>query len=103
MIPSSILECPVVSRELNFSSNDEVSNLVLVQKIMMNEICLEQWSFSFGFVIPNSTNTWQQIIRSAGKDKMMNPEVLSGNITIETSFCDDDILISQNTVRVYYI
>ena len=69
----------------------------------MNGTCIEQWSFTFGYVIPNSTNTWEQIIKSAGKNKMMNPEILSGNVTIDTSFHDGDILIYRNTVRLYYV
>ena len=27
--------------------------------------CLEEWNFEFGFVIPESTNTWQSLIEAA--------------------------------------
>ena len=27
--------------------------------------CLEEWNFDFGFVIPESTNTWQSLIEAA--------------------------------------
>lgn len=47
--------------------------------------CIEEWLFDFGFVIPNSTNTWQQVIE-ADEGNMIPAEVLSGNVTIETSF-----------------
>jgi len=30
------------------------------------ENCMEEWRFHFGFVIPNSTNTWQQTIEAPG-------------------------------------
>ncbi len=70
---------------------------------MINDVMTEEWSFDFGFVIPYSTNTWQQVIQSAGKDNMMNPDLLSGNVTIDTMFFDEDQLIYQNKVRIYYI
>ena len=37
---------------------------------------LEEWSFEFGFVIPNSTNTWQSIIEAAPESQMMRSDVL---------------------------
>ncbi len=70
---------------------------------MLNQTCIEEWSFDFGFVIPHSTNSWQQVIRSAGRDSMMSPEIISGNVTINTYFYDENELIYQNKVRVFYI
>jgi hypothetical protein len=35
-----------------------------------------EWFFSFGFVIPGSTNSWQQVIEAAPKDEMMSAEFL---------------------------
>jgi len=55
------------------------------------------------FVIPGSTNSWQQIIEAAGENEMMSPSDLSGNITIETSFYDGDFFISKSLVRVFYV
>ena len=83
-IPSDILKCDLVSREINFSSESEICNLNLVQRILLNDTCIEEWLFDFGFVIPRSTNTWQQTIQARGKDKMIDPQVMSGNIIIET-------------------
>ena len=37
---------------------------------------LEEWSFDFGFVIPNSTNTWQSIIEAAPESQMMPAQIL---------------------------
>ena len=70
---------------------------------MLHGTCIEQWTFKFGFVIPDSTNNWQQIIRSAGKNNMMSPDILSGNVTIDTNFYDGDVLIFGKVVRIYYI
>ena len=63
--------------------------------------CRAVWTFKFGFVIPGSTNSWQQTIE-ADKDHMLPAEVLSGNLTIESSFYDGEELVSQSTVRVFY-
>jgi hypothetical protein len=38
--------------------------------------CLEEWFFEFGFVIPNSTNTWQSLIEAAPESQMMPANVL---------------------------
>lgn len=35
-----------------------------------------EWFFHFGFVIPGSTNSWQQTIESAGEDRMLAAEDL---------------------------
>jgi retinal rod rhodopsin-sensitive cGMP 3',5'-cyclic phosphodiesterase subunit delta len=59
-----------------------------------------EWNFKFGFVIPNSTNSWQQVIEAA--DEMMPAEVLSGNITIHTTFYDGENLIASSSVLLYY-
>ena len=54
-----------------------------------------------GFVIPNSTNTWQQVIE-ADEGNMSPADVLSGQITIETSFYDDQMIVSKSRLRVFY-
>mmetsp|Transcript_27185 Transcript_27185/g.79224 ORF Transcript_27185/g.79224 Transcript_27185/m.79224 type:complete len:195 (-) Transcript_27185:227-811(-) len=61
---------------------------------------LSEWRFNFGFVIPGSTNTWQQVIEAA--ENMMDPTMLSGHITIETSFFNGDVFLSASLVRVFY-
>ena len=35
-----------------------------------------EWLFDFGFVIPESTNTWQSLIEAAPEDQMMPANVL---------------------------
>jgi hypothetical protein len=37
---------------------------------------MEEWFFEFGFVIPNSTNTWQSTIEAAAESQMMPASVL---------------------------
>ena len=47
----------------------------LEQRIFLHGQCIEEWLFDFGFVIPNSTNTWQQVIE-ADEGNMIPAEVL---------------------------
>ena len=93
-----------MSREINFTSVEELKKFRIEQRVFFQGQCIEEWFFSFGFVIPGSTNTWQQQIEAAPPDQMMTAEILSGgNITIETSFLDDKLFICKNLVRVFYV
>ncbi|KAJ7400520.1 Retinal rod rhodopsin-sensitive cGMP 3',5'-cyclic phosphodiesterase subunit delta [Pitangus sulphuratus] len=95
-VPKKILKCKAVSRELNFSSAEQMEKFRLEQKVYFKGQCLEEWFFEFGFVIPNSTNTWQSLIEAAPESQMMPANVLTGNVIIETKFYDDDLLGSQS-------
>ena len=98
-----ILKCKAVSRELNFSSAEQMEKFRLEQKVYFKGQCLEEWFFEFGFVIPNSTNTWQSLIEAAPESQMMSANVLTGNVIIETKFYDDDLLVSTSRVRLFYV
>ena len=98
--PKAIITRSAIAREIVFWSKRELSGLRLVQHILFGGTCIEEWTFSFGFVIAGSTNSWEQIIKSA--PEMIDAEKLSGNITIETLFYDGDEFITKTTMRVFY-
>uniref|UniRef100_A0A8C5F9Y4 Retinal rod rhodopsin-sensitive cGMP 3',5'-cyclic phosphodiesterase subunit delta n=1 Tax=Gadus morhua TaxID=8049 RepID=A0A8C5F9Y4_GADMO len=102
-VPKKILKCKAVSRELNFSSSEKLEKFRLEQKVFFKGQCLEEWFFEFGFVIPNSTNTWQSLIEAAPESQMMPAHVLTGNVIIETKFYDDDLHVSTSRVRLFYV
>lgn len=102
-VPKKILRCKAVSREINFSSNEEMKQFRLEQRVLFKGKCLEEWFFDFGFVIPSSTNTWQSLIEAAPEDQMMPSSVLNGNVVIETKFYDGNLLVSTSKVRIFYI
>lgn len=102
-VPAYILSCRQVSREINFSSLETMTNLRLVQTVILNGTPLEEWNFLFGFVIPNSNNTWQQTIEAAAEEEMIPAELLSGNVVIETVFYDGDDVIVGQRIRIYYV
>ncbi|XP_033641847.1 retinal rod rhodopsin-sensitive cGMP 3',5'-cyclic phosphodiesterase subunit delta-like [Asterias rubens] len=102
-VPKKILKCKAVSREINFSSLEKMEKFRLEQRVLFKGKCLEEWYFDFGFVIPNSTNTWQSLIEAAPENQMMPANVLSGSVVIETKFFDDDLLVSTSKARLYYV
>ncbi|ESO11031.1 hypothetical protein HELRODRAFT_185300 [Helobdella robusta] len=102
-VPKKILKCRAVSREINFSSIEELTKFRLEQRVLFKDKCIEEWFFDFGFVIPCSTNTWQSIIEAAPEGQMIPASVLSGHVVIETKFFDDQILVSQSRVRIFYV
>ena len=75
-VPKNILNCRSVSREINFTSSHTLNKFRLEQRVLFNDKCLEEWFFEFGFVMENSTNTWQSIIEAAPESQMMSAEVL---------------------------
>ena len=101
-IPRNILQCRAVSREFQFSSIEMLQGLRLEQRIFFRGGLMEDWNFHFGFVIPNSTNTWQQTIEAAEESKMLPASALNGNVLIETAFYDDDLLVCKMVLRVFY-
>ncbi|KAI0238325.1 Retinal rod rhodopsin-sensitive cGMP 3',5'-cyclic phosphodiesterase subunit delta [Lamellibrachia satsuma] len=102
-VPKKILKCRAVSRELNFTSKEQMERFRLEQKVLFRGKCLEEWYFEFGFVIPDSTNTWQSIIEAAPESQMMPANVLNGNVIIETTFYDGDLMVSTSKVRIFYV
>jgi len=100
-IPKRILQCPAVQREIQFSSDNVIQNLSLRQRLVLCGSIIEEWNFTFGFVIPMSTNSWTTIVE--GKNgAMLAPEVLSGNLVIITQFFDDDVELLHIDTVCYY-
>ena len=43
---------------------------------MFHVVLVAEWFFEFGFVIPESTNTWQSVIEAAPQGQMMPASAL---------------------------
>ena len=100
-LPASILACSAVSREITFHAPELCKAMRLEQRVMLHGQCIEQWDFDFGFVIPGSTNSWQSVV-DADAGNMLPAEILSGNLVIESSFLDEEAVVSKSTVRIFY-
>ena len=99
--PKEMLKCKEIVREINFSSIEKITNLECVQNFYLKNELVESSRFYFGFVIPNSTNNWEQIIEA--RDEMIPIQILSGNLVVETLFLTNGIVISENNVLIYYV
>ena len=96
-----MLECEEVSREIVFFSEHEIHDFKLLQKISLNGQEIEQLFFKFGFVMPKSQNSWEQIIQ-ADTENILPAEVLSGNLLVETFFFSGESVVHKSNYRVYY-
>ena len=63
---------------------------------------IEVFGFDFGFVMPNTTNSWEQII-DAEVGQVMPAEVLSGSLIVDTYFCVKGISFAHKRYRIYYV
>ena len=102
-VPKEILKCSCVSREISFSSRTEIEDFRLEQQVIFMGNPIERWKFDFGFVMPSSRNSWQQVIEAAPPNQMLKPEQLSGNVVFETTFFDGEIFLCRNKVRINYV
>ena len=92
-----------VSREINFTSPNMIEDFRLEQRVHFEGVCIEELFFDFGYVIAGSTNTWQQVIEAAPKEKMIPAAVLSGKVIFETVFFDGSNEVHRSRVRIYYV
>ena len=63
---------------------------------------IERLEFKFGFVIPGSTNSWDQVI-DADQENMIPAAVLSGNLLVETLFMSGQTTLAKTEYRIFYI
>jgi retinal rod rhodopsin-sensitive cGMP 3',5'-cyclic phosphodiesterase subunit delta len=101
-LPAEMLTFPSVGREIVFSTANAISEFRIEQQVIVHGKPIEQWNYKFGFVIPNSENSWETIVQAAGEGKMLPAAFLSGNLYIVTSFYAGQLFISKSVVRVYY-
>ena len=101
-ITKEILKCKKVIRNVNFSSEEKIDQLELVQNFYLMGELIETCRFKFGFVIPGSTNDWEQIM-IAREDGVLPAEVLSGKLYVETLFLIQGKVLYQNRILIYYV
>ena len=101
-ITKDLLKCKIITRNINFSSKEAIEDLELVQNFYLMGELYESSKFKFGFVIPNSTNDWEQIIM-AKEDGVLPAEVLSGKLKVETLFLCEGKIIIKNKILISYV
>ena len=101
-ITKDLLKCKTIIRNVNFSSVEPIQDLELVQNFYLMGELFESSRFNFGFVIPNSTNDWEQIM-IAKEDGVLPAEVLSGKLQVETLFLIQGKILYKNRILIYYV
>ena len=101
-ITKELLKCKRIIRNVNFSSDEKIDELELVQNFYLMGELFETSRFKFGFVIPGSTNDWEQIM-IAKEDGVLPAEVLSGKLQVETLFLIQGRVLYKNRILIYYV
>ena len=101
-ITKELLKCKRIIRNVNFSSEEKIDELELVQNFYLMGELFESSRFKFGFVIPGSTNDWEQIM-IAKQDGVLPAEVLSGKLQVETLFLIQGKVLYKNKILIYYV
>ena len=101
-ITKELLKCKRIIRNVNFSSDEKIDDLELVQNFYLMGELFESSRFRFGFVIPGSTNDWEQIM-IAKEDGVLPVEVLSGKLQVETLFLIQGKILYKNRILIYYV
>ncbi|XP_034255244.1 retinal rod rhodopsin-sensitive cGMP 3',5'-cyclic phosphodiesterase subunit delta-like [Thrips palmi] len=102
-VPKEILQSRVVRREICFSSAEPINKFRLEHRLLFKGRALEEWYFEYGFVTPNSTNTWHSNIDAAPESQLMPASVLNGNVVIETKYFSEDLHLSTSSIRLFYV
>jgi retinal rod rhodopsin-sensitive cGMP 3',5'-cyclic phosphodiesterase subunit delta len=102
-LPKELLNCKVVVREVNFSSKEKISDLELIQNFYLFGELIETARFYFGFVIPDSTNNWEQVVEAKPPEEMLSAEELSGNLVVEIMFLSMGEVIVRNRIVINYV
>lgn len=85
-----------------FESVEGIQNLCVVHRFLLNGRCVETWNFSFGYVIPGSSNTWTSVINMSPAGPIP-PHEVSGKLTVETTFYDDKLFLGSSLLVVDYV
>ena len=101
-ITKELLKCKRIIRNVNFSSDEKIDELELVQNFYLMAEFFETSRFKFGSVIPGSTNDWEQIM-IAKEDGVLPAEVLSGKLQVETLFLIQGRVLYKNRILIYYV
>ena len=100
--PAAMLACGAIGREIVFYSKKIMNDFSIRQQMSVGGQVVEEFSFNFGFVMPNTTNSWEQVIE-ADEGQVMPAEVLSGNLVVDTQFCVKGVPFATQSYRVFYV
>ncbi|KAL7299927.1 hypothetical protein TKK_0007247 [Trichogramma kaykai] len=102
-VPKEILKCQTVTREMSFTSVEQMEQFRIEQRVLFKGRVFEEWFFEFGPVQACSTNVWQSSFRAAPESQIMPAKVLDGNIIIETNYFNEVECFASSRLRLFYV
>ena len=100
--PKEMLQASELGREIVFYSKKLMQGFSIKQVMTIHDQVIEEFTFDFGFVIPNTTNSWEQIIE-VQEGEVLPAEMLSGNLVVDTYFMVKGITFAHQRYRVFYV
>ena len=100
VIPRQTLECRAIAINVTVYSEESVQDLNSVSRLYLDGKFVEKWSFSMGFVIPGSTNTWEAFIVKSDAG-YLDPETLSGHLLVDSVVRDGDLPLLRSNLKIY--
>jgi len=94
------LKSKTLAREISFSSQKQIQDLRVEQYVYFYGEITESFTFRFGFCMPESTNTWQNIIEV--NENVLSADMLSKNVVLVTKFFANEIEVSSVGIRILY-
>uniref|UniRef100_T1KD33 GMP phosphodiesterase delta subunit domain-containing protein n=2 Tax=Tetranychus urticae TaxID=32264 RepID=T1KD33_TETUR len=91
-----------IMMEIVFSSTQAMENFNLKKRLLFKNKCLEEWFIEFGEVKEKSAYTWQIMLTSSPDVMNMPFDALSGQLMIESKYCDQELEFHKGLIRVFY-
>ena len=99
------LDLGTIGMEVQFKVGEEpVKNLLLIEKHYFKDELLKAYEFEFGFWIPNSTNTWENIYELPELDDETKLDIITNPYETKSDsffFIEDQLVIHQRCVYSY--
>jgi len=107
---ANFLSLPAVSTQLTFSTGPEpLHSFRMIERHYFRDFLIRSFDFTFGFVIPNSTNTWEAIYDvpelpiELVEDMINNPwETHSDSFYFVTNEFGEETMVMHNKAKYAY-
>ncbi|KAL0205226.1 hypothetical protein P9112_000533 [Eukaryota sp. TZLM1-RC] len=101
--PTAFLDLSTVGTSLTFSVGDRpIPKLRLIERFYYKDKLIKSFDFEFGFVIPNSTNSWESIYvmpQLSKKEKQKMIEHPFETVSDTFYFVEDELIVHN---KAYY-
>ena len=103
-LPMQLALQTCVTREIAFTSVEEICDLWLVERLLYEEELVVERRFAVGYVIPGSTNTWSQLVVEDGSSTTLpNVYEQANSIVVEVRFFDGEVYLATKRLHVVYV